>query len=203
MCRQLENYGVDIDNDALQTEIIDKMPPGEKNELNWLQIKSENVTTEMLLENMKDIALKAEISTQNIFSTTITETYSPTSKTTMNDDEYCNSRKKFACSLCEGDHWTANCPQFTTIDEKVRQLKLKNYCSKCARRSHNATQCRSSVHCNNCDGQHYSFICPERMNTTLRKVNNSNTLVALGTQQGCLLTKKITVMNPDTQNTIQ
>lgn len=50
MCRQLENYGVDIDNDSLQTEIIEKMPPREKNELVWFQLEKEDTTTEMILD---------------------------------------------------------------------------------------------------------------------------------------------------------
>uniref|UniRef100_A0A914YPE5 Uncharacterized protein n=1 Tax=Panagrolaimus superbus TaxID=310955 RepID=A0A914YPE5_9BILA len=45
------------------------MPPREIDELKWYQLKTDNVTTEMILEKMKDTALKAEMSNLNFSKT--------------------------------------------------------------------------------------------------------------------------------------
>uniref|UniRef100_A0A914YLQ8 Uncharacterized protein n=1 Tax=Panagrolaimus superbus TaxID=310955 RepID=A0A914YLQ8_9BILA len=64
MCRQLQNYGVDINNTSMRKDIIDKMPFRERNELTLLTIK-EKADTDAILAKMKDYALIAEISSQN------------------------------------------------------------------------------------------------------------------------------------------
>uniref|UniRef100_A0A914Z2Y1 Integrase catalytic domain-containing protein n=1 Tax=Panagrolaimus superbus TaxID=310955 RepID=A0A914Z2Y1_9BILA len=220
MCRQLENYGIDIDNNALQTEIIDKMPPREINELKWYQLKTDNVTTEMLLEMMKDIALKAEMSNLNFSKTSssppnnfkrppttafqnTTNSY-PNQNTTPRFQNhnvgYPNSIKKFACSFCDKDHSSVHCPQFVTAEDRIQQLKQKNCCTKCARNTHLAHQCQSNIVCKNCQGPHYPFLCKQN-DATLQIPKKSNAFLSIGAQQGCLLTKRITVMNPITKET--
>uniref|UniRef100_A0A914Z759 Uncharacterized protein n=1 Tax=Panagrolaimus superbus TaxID=310955 RepID=A0A914Z759_9BILA len=61
MCRQLKNYGVDIENASLRLDIIDNMPPRERGELKWLLVSSPGTTTESVLKKMTDFALKAEV----------------------------------------------------------------------------------------------------------------------------------------------
>uniref|UniRef100_A0AC35EVD8 Peptidase A2 domain-containing protein n=1 Tax=Panagrolaimus sp. PS1159 TaxID=55785 RepID=A0AC35EVD8_9BILA len=221
MCRQLENYGVDIDNDSLQTEIIEKMPPREKNELIWYQLEKEETTTEMILEQMKKIALKAEIASNNFTKTSSIppQTFSKTPTTypqsfmktsqnpnriplLQNNNEYKSSSKTFACSFCDDDHSSVRCPKFVTSDERIQQLKTKNCCAKCTKPDHNESHCKSNVVCRICQGHHYSFLCNQWNNTNYQKSNNSNTFISIEAQQGCLLTKKVGVSNPVTKETV-
>uniref|UniRef100_A0AC34GZ89 Peptidase aspartic putative domain-containing protein n=1 Tax=Panagrolaimus sp. ES5 TaxID=591445 RepID=A0AC34GZ89_9BILA len=218
MCRQLQNYGIDINNNALQTEIIDKMPPREKNDLSWFQIKNPNTATDIILEKMKDVALKAEISLKNFtkassypqqtyikVSTTNIQTLIPADKSSSNNstnDTENNPSKRFACTLCGDDHWTANCPKFITPEDKIHHLELNNCCTKCARRHHVANQCHANVSCRLCNGNHYNFLCQSKRNTTFQEANSSNTFVSLGAQQSCLLTKRVTVINPVTNKIV-
>uniref|UniRef100_A0A914P901 Peptidase A2 domain-containing protein n=1 Tax=Panagrolaimus davidi TaxID=227884 RepID=A0A914P901_9BILA len=221
MCRQLENYGVDIDNDSLQTEIIEKMPPREKNELIWFQLEKEETTTKMILEQMKKIALKAEIASNNFTKTSFIppQTFSKTPTTypqsfmktpqnpnriplQQNNNGYKSSSKNFACSFCDDDHSSVRCPKFVTSDERIQQLKTKNCCTQCTKPDHNESQCESNVVCRICQGHHYSFLCDQWNNTNYQKSNNSNTFISIEAQQGCLLTKKVRVSNPVTNENI-
>uniref|UniRef100_A0A914QP12 Death domain-containing protein n=1 Tax=Panagrolaimus davidi TaxID=227884 RepID=A0A914QP12_9BILA len=62
MCRQLENLGVDIENESTKLDIIKKLPQREKQELKWWLIsESEKATVSELMEKMKRMALKAEL----------------------------------------------------------------------------------------------------------------------------------------------
>uniref|UniRef100_A0AC35F206 Peptidase aspartic putative domain-containing protein n=1 Tax=Panagrolaimus sp. PS1159 TaxID=55785 RepID=A0AC35F206_9BILA len=226
MCRQLQNYGVNIDNDALQSEIVDKMPPREKHELSWFQIKTENVTTEMLLEKMKEIALKAEICPQNDMKTSTT--YSPPPEqnkrypNTNQISQYSNndvgsSNKMFVCSFCDQDHSSYNCPKFVSTEARIQQLQRKHCCTKCTKSNHSTEQCQSDTKCRSCHGQHYTFLCNQRDNSNKsskfqpldnRFIENSSiktketkAFVTLERQQGCLLAKEVTVTNHETKHT--
>uniref|UniRef100_A0A914ZFY7 Uncharacterized protein n=1 Tax=Panagrolaimus superbus TaxID=310955 RepID=A0A914ZFY7_9BILA len=81
MCRQLENLGVDINNDSVKMDIIEKLPNREKDELKWFLISSpETATIEQIMKRMKDMALKAELSSKNqkeVFVETKTSSFQP------------------------------------------------------------------------------------------------------------------------------
>uniref|UniRef100_A0AC34GT32 Integrase zinc-binding domain-containing protein n=1 Tax=Panagrolaimus sp. ES5 TaxID=591445 RepID=A0AC34GT32_9BILA len=219
ICRELKNFGVDINSDSTRLDIIDKMPPHEKDKLTLLNVSNPRPSTDIILEKMNNMVFKAEIADKNR-SLEISHPFLPYSKySSDNQRRYDNSSsnaapfskpiqnkqlknsetfssKKYACSLCEENHPPSNCPNFPSVDDKIKQLKLKNYCTRCAWRNHNTQQCRTNTKCNNCSGKHYSFLCLSKQQQ--KNGAPSNAFVAVEKQQGCLLTKEVLVMNPDT-----
>ena len=95
---------------------------------------------------------------------------------------------------------TFKCPKFTTPDEKVKQLQSKNYCTRCTARNHETKNCRSNVICKLCDGHHLAFLCKTRKNCNTNRTTN---LVTVKKKQGMLLTKEVTIVNPETQETTE
>uniref|UniRef100_A0AC35FD49 Integrase catalytic domain-containing protein n=1 Tax=Panagrolaimus sp. PS1159 TaxID=55785 RepID=A0AC35FD49_9BILA len=192
ICRELKNFGVDIENDSTRLDIIDKMPPREKDELSYMNIATPRPSTDAILQKMDNMVIKAEISSKNRFfennqstlslfpqqrrfdhSTSPNSSYNntkpvgfkPVQSTYSNRTPENDSSKKFVCSLCEEIHPAANCPTYVTVQAKLNQLKAKNYCTKCARRSHITKQCQTNVCCRTCDGHHYTFLCDTNKNS--------------------------------------
>uniref|UniRef100_A0AC35GDM5 Peptidase aspartic putative domain-containing protein n=1 Tax=Panagrolaimus sp. PS1159 TaxID=55785 RepID=A0AC35GDM5_9BILA len=202
MCRQLQNYGVNIDNTSLKLDIIDKMPPKERNELKYFSVTHPEATTEELLQKMKDFALKAEIYSETRtmgsgFQKSQSSSQSPKFQPSSNIKPI-NSNKNFTCSFCDGDHFSSRCPKFDTVDAKFNQLKFKNCCTKCAGHNHHAKSCNASVKCKICNGRHLTFLCKSKDSQKFEKPNNTKSFVSVGGKHGFLLTKKVMVMNPET-----
>uniref|UniRef100_A0A914PYG7 Peptidase aspartic putative domain-containing protein n=1 Tax=Panagrolaimus davidi TaxID=227884 RepID=A0A914PYG7_9BILA len=188
LCRQLQNFGVDISYDhSLQLNIIDKMPLRVKEELTYFSLTTSNVSTDMILKKMKDYEIKAEIALQ---------------VKTRSNIEPSNCNNKVVCILCEDNHSTDICPKFPSVDGKIQQLELKKRCTKCARRYHYADQCRSTIQCDKCHGQHYTYLCKSKPKIIAETSDTLNAFISIGKQQGCLLGKKIQVMNPETRKTV-
>uniref|UniRef100_A0A914XUL9 Peptidase aspartic putative domain-containing protein n=1 Tax=Panagrolaimus superbus TaxID=310955 RepID=A0A914XUL9_9BILA len=106
-----------------------------------------------------------------------------------------SSNEKNECSLCDGDHWQGNCDKFITPAEKLKQLRLKNYCTKCSR-NHDTKNCFSKIVCRSCDGDHYAFLCKEGS-------NRSTAFINVEKKKGMLLTKDVTIINPVTKETTE
>uniref|UniRef100_A0A914P7G3 Uncharacterized protein n=1 Tax=Panagrolaimus davidi TaxID=227884 RepID=A0A914P7G3_9BILA len=61
MVRQLENLNVNINNESMILDVIEKMPKEERIELRYFSMATKDVTIEQVLQKMKEMALKAEI----------------------------------------------------------------------------------------------------------------------------------------------
>uniref|UniRef100_A0A914XUQ3 Uncharacterized protein n=1 Tax=Panagrolaimus superbus TaxID=310955 RepID=A0A914XUQ3_9BILA len=203
MCRQLENLGVDIDNEATKLDIISKLPHRKKQELKWWLIsEQEKTTVSELMEKMKRLALKAELapSHEPRSSTNFQPrrfdsngTYSNFNQRNTRFDS--NPLSPNSQPLCDGDRWQGNCDKFITPAEKLKQLRLKNYCTKCSR-YHDTKNCFSKIICCSCDGDHYAFLCKEGF-------NRSTAFINVEKKKGMLLTKDVTIINPVTKKTTE
>uniref|UniRef100_A0A914QP20 Peptidase aspartic putative domain-containing protein n=1 Tax=Panagrolaimus davidi TaxID=227884 RepID=A0A914QP20_9BILA len=100
------------------------------------------------------------------------------------------------CSLCDGNHWASNCTKYATPDEKLKQLRSKNYCTKCSRSNHETKNCLSKIACRICSGNHFDYLCKN-----VRESNKSSAFISVEKRQGNLMTKDITVINPITKET--
>uniref|UniRef100_A0A914PK88 Uncharacterized protein n=1 Tax=Panagrolaimus davidi TaxID=227884 RepID=A0A914PK88_9BILA len=162
-----------------------------------------NISTDMILKKMKEIEVKAEVSLQVRSRAKINNMSSNTSAPNLNhptpSQNFQKSNKKFVCSLCDENHYSSNCPKFITTAEKFNQLKLKNRCTKCAGHNHLAQNCNTPVKCTICNGHHYAFLCKSKDNGNFQKANDSKAFISVGAKHGFLLTKKVTVMHPETQ----
>lgn len=197
--RQLENLGVNIDNSSMKMDIIAKLPDKEGEKLKWLLISDpENATMDDLLKRMKDMALRAELASKkkpffgikspNNFQSNISK--SGTSfKPTVKDG-------KSKCNLCDDDsHYTSKCSKFISVDDKIKQLRARNFCTKCCGRNHDTQSCFAKVLCHLCQGNHHTCLCKSNMPT------KSSAFITVEKKKGMLLTKEVTIINPLTKET--
>uniref|UniRef100_A0A914QNZ0 Integrase zinc-binding domain-containing protein n=1 Tax=Panagrolaimus davidi TaxID=227884 RepID=A0A914QNZ0_9BILA len=208
MVRQLENLNVNINNESMILDVIEKMPKEERIELRYFSMSTKDVTIEQVLQKMKEMAFKAEIAADDEkehCSRRIGETKKHNFKQFVpNPNPTQNFNRKSFCALCGENHLPSNCPKYPSVDDKIKQLKLINGCTRCARRNHSTLQCQANAKCNKCNGNHYTFMCNSKNLKQQGNGNKSNVFVSVEKvekQQGCLLTKEITVMNPDTNET--
>uniref|UniRef100_A0AC35GNG9 Reverse transcriptase domain-containing protein n=1 Tax=Panagrolaimus sp. PS1159 TaxID=55785 RepID=A0AC35GNG9_9BILA len=101
---------------------------------------------------------------------------------------------KMKCSLCDGNHWASNCTKYATPDEKLKQLRSKNYCTRCSRSNHETKNCLSKIACRICNGNHFDYLCKD-----VKGSNKSSAFISVEKRQGILMTKDITVINPITK----
>uniref|UniRef100_A0AC34FDI0 Integrase catalytic domain-containing protein n=1 Tax=Panagrolaimus sp. ES5 TaxID=591445 RepID=A0AC34FDI0_9BILA len=205
MCRQLQNLGVDVNNYAVKMDIIEKLPFQEKRELKWLLISdSERTTIEKLMEKMKEMALKAElIPEKKQYFEPKNSNYVRPACPNSNDSDLFNKTvtvNKFKCSLCDDSHLSSKCPKFVLPEEKLKQLRSRNYCTHCSSKNHDAKSCRSKIVCRICDGNHYQFLCTSKHASNL---NRSTAFISVEKKQGMLLTKEIMIVNPVTKETTE
>uniref|UniRef100_A0AC35GHM8 Peptidase aspartic putative domain-containing protein n=1 Tax=Panagrolaimus sp. PS1159 TaxID=55785 RepID=A0AC35GHM8_9BILA len=199
LCRQLQNLGVNVDNYSMKMDVIDKLPYHEKEELNWLLVSEpETATIEELMKRMKDMALRAELApkykTQNYFEGRLesaSDSYN-IEPHILKPNELGNNNK---CNLCDGYHLTSNCKKFISPEEKIKELRKRNYCTNCSRKNHDTRSCNAKLKCNICEGNHYPYLCTTK--------NFSTAFVSVGKKQGSLLTKEVTIVNPVTKETAE
>ena len=153
MCRQLQNFGVGIDNESMKLDIIEKMPKREKDKLVVLTVLKKETNIDDILAKMKEMALISEIISENDshlkdkkvdpkHGNTNTKQGVNYAKHEMNKPKQMNhhnnsftpnkggtqfGNKNAACTFCEGNHWAVSCPTFNTVEERQRQLKVKQY----------------------------------------------------------------------------
>uniref|UniRef100_A0A914PCL2 Peptidase aspartic putative domain-containing protein n=1 Tax=Panagrolaimus davidi TaxID=227884 RepID=A0A914PCL2_9BILA len=216
ICRQLQNLGVNIDNDSMKMDIIGKLPLREKKDLNWFyHSDSANVTIEMLIKKMQDYVFKSELDEectkdiplraetvpkkqfpsypqQNLFFENQNSNMIP-----LNNSKFVTNLphtqvghgNNFSCNLCDtDDHWAGNCQKFISAEDKLKRLRERNYCTKCARSNHETKDCRARTACRNCGEDHYYMLCK-------KPSNNSTAFVSVGKKQGALITKAVKIVN--------
>ena len=123
------------------------------------------------------------------------------------------------CRYCRKTHWSDECKQYATVDE--RKKKLKGCCFRCLGEGHNTKDCRSHrtcVYCNAYDNHHRSLCLKKfksgvtkietQMNAgedTMEDITNSNyeenAMVSHG-ETVYMQTAKSDVENPQTMDTV-
>uniref|UniRef100_A0A914PH99 Peptidase aspartic putative domain-containing protein n=1 Tax=Panagrolaimus davidi TaxID=227884 RepID=A0A914PH99_9BILA len=199
LCRQLKDLGVDVNNSTLKYDIIRKMPTREQAELLILNRSQPNISTEEILKKMKEFECRAEVIAEIEGKNYYSSTYSSSTG-------HRNPSKGPFCSFCNGNHASATCQKFKSIDERLNQLRSQQRCFKCAGRYHSSKECRANVTCQNCNGNHRSFLCDKSNSSNFNKPTNAtktNVFLAaeriqvLQQNQSPLLAKEITVKNPE------
>ena len=78
------------------------------------------------------------------------------------------------CRYCDGDHWTDECPRYTTVE--TRKNKIKGSCYICLKRNHIARVCPKDTTCIYCRrlNHHHRSLCPKQF-SSVRKENSSLT----------------------------
>uniref|UniRef100_A0A914QCW9 Peptidase aspartic putative domain-containing protein n=1 Tax=Panagrolaimus davidi TaxID=227884 RepID=A0A914QCW9_9BILA len=89
----------------------------------------------------------------------------------------------------------SKCPKFVSPDEKIKELRRKNYCTKCSRKNHETRSCNAKLKCNICEGNHYPYLYTTK--------NISTAFVSVKKKQGALITKEIISVNPVTKETAE
>uniref|UniRef100_A0AC35FRU3 Reverse transcriptase domain-containing protein n=1 Tax=Panagrolaimus sp. PS1159 TaxID=55785 RepID=A0AC35FRU3_9BILA len=221
MCRQLKNYGVDIENDSLRLDIIDKMPAAEKDKLTYIMVTSPGTTTESILQKMEFLILKAEIVSQNqqkFQNTSPNMNHKNNLPNFKNNDSsftqqhgfHPNNYKpganfkptvtagKIKCSLCDDNHYSSTCPKYFTADDKLKQLRSRNFCTKCLRNNHDTNSCFAKIVCNLCQGNHHTCLCKTKTVPT-----KSSAFINVEKKKGMLLTKEVVIYNPISKETAE
>uniref|UniRef100_A0A914PZ49 Gag protein n=1 Tax=Panagrolaimus davidi TaxID=227884 RepID=A0A914PZ49_9BILA len=129
ICRQLENNGVDINNEPTKMDIISKFPNDEGRELFRYKAKN-NATTEQLLKKMHEISFCAEIMPRGGQSSRLLQPLKPFKTfdrhdTTPRTNKSDTRDMQQSCLFCDGRHRSSKCPTFATTEDKVKQLKNK------------------------------------------------------------------------------
>lgn len=69
-------------------------------------------------------------------------------------------RRLYKCIFCSGEHWSDECPEVTTIDD--RTAKLADRCQKCLRLAHPNADCTNWRGCAHCkEFTHNRSLCPK------------------------------------------
>ena len=80
------------------------------------------------------------------------------SKTTQKKNE----NKQRGCRYCEKNHWSDECTEYMTLDERKR--KIRGFCYRCLRHGRLAFDCKSNRACVYCgeNNQNHRSLCPQK-----------------------------------------
>ena len=72
------------------------------------------------------------------------------------------SRRKSTCIFCEGNHWSDECPKYTTIAS--RKDRIKGRCFLCFNQNHQSKECNMTRPCYHCgeSTRHHRSLCPQK-----------------------------------------
>uniref|UniRef100_A0A914P062 Peptidase aspartic putative domain-containing protein n=1 Tax=Panagrolaimus davidi TaxID=227884 RepID=A0A914P062_9BILA len=199
ICRQLENLGVDIDNGSMKMDIIAKLPDKEGDKLKWLLITDpQNATMDDLMKKMKNIALKAELASKKkpMFETKSQNRFQPIISKSVTNFKPTVTDGKIKCNLCDEPHYTSKCPKYVTVDDKTKQLRARNFCTRCCGRNHDIKGCYSKIVCASCQGNHHTCLCKVK-----NGASKTSAFINIEKKQGMLLTKEVKIVNPITKET--
>ena len=64
------------------------------------------------------------------------------------------------CHVCEGDdHFSGSCPSFTTLTDRMTELRRIGKCQKCAFPTNSKHTCPTNITCRYCKRNHRSWLC--------------------------------------------
>ena len=76
-------------------------------------------------------------------------------------------RQTHGCVYCDKkDHFSANCPKVTAVEDHKRILSQRQLCFNCTGDRHRAETCRSRG-CHNCQRKHHTLICDQTNNASV------------------------------------
>lgn len=80
-----------------------------------------------------------------------------------------NKSISIKCRYCSRNHWSDECPQFQTIDE--RKGCLQKSCYKCLKEGHSSKECKSRKKCVYCSEEnvHHRSLCPRKFKKSVTK----------------------------------
>ena len=62
-------------------------------------------------------------------------------------------------TYCDGNHWSDNCSEFVTVQERYQVLQRQQRCYNCLGTNHNKTKCFSKRRCMKCKQKHHTSLC--------------------------------------------
>ncbi|KAH3856284.1 hypothetical protein DPMN_098869 [Dreissena polymorpha] len=77
------------------------------------------------------------------------------------------------CTFCDKGHWSDECHQFKTAEERKR--RIKGSCFRCLKDNHLANECKSSKICVYCRAKdvHHRSLCDKKFSKSVKKENES------------------------------
>lgn len=80
-----------------------------------------------------------------------------------------NKTRSSYCKLCstkDHSHWA--CPNFSSIQDKTKEIRRLNLCNKCASNVHISSACDFKFYknCSTCNGKHLSWLCNRSNNSS-------------------------------------
>uniref|UniRef100_A0A914P0D4 Peptidase aspartic putative domain-containing protein n=1 Tax=Panagrolaimus davidi TaxID=227884 RepID=A0A914P0D4_9BILA len=198
LCREMKNFGLDIDSYALKNQIINKLPPKEKSELQLLLFEEPMTSTDRILQKMKKMEIKAELISSN--------TSVPTSSTPHSiahhrqpatvSQPWKRDNSFPSCKFCNGRHKSSRCLQYPTPEDKVKQLKIKKCCINCMADDHSTYNCpKKDLKCFKCNSPHFAYLCSKSIAGTPSKA-----MLSFNKGQRSMLAKEAVVSHPTNGN---
>ena len=76
--------------------------------------------------------------------------------------------KQRVCRYCEKNHWSDECTEYMTLEERKR--KIRGCCYRCLKHGHMAYDCKSNRACVYCGeyNQHHRSLCPQKFKSKQR-----------------------------------
>ncbi|XP_068757594.1 uncharacterized protein [Montipora capricornis] len=110
-----------------------------------------------------EIIEKGRLSTTKSYETYDEEPLVPTtgtmlSRTQPRTQSEKERPKKKKCAYCDGNHWSDNCSEFVTVQERYQVLQRQQRCY-CLGTNHNKTKCFSKRRCMKCKQKHHTSLC--------------------------------------------
>ncbi|XP_062602892.1 uncharacterized protein LOC134264633 [Saccostrea cucullata] len=181
--RSLEALEQDVNQDVFVSMIITKLPKEARLQLELQKGKKEKWTVQKLrifLDNY--IAARESTYTENVagHEEQPARSTSPPGMSDVNERTYTSAealttlfqgsqtrnkygRKHHICIFCEQNHWSDECTDFRTIDE--RKQKIRGRCYICLRPGHLNKDCKVDKPCFHCHQtkKHHRSLCNKKM----------------------------------------
>uniref|UniRef100_A0A914Y218 Integrase catalytic domain-containing protein n=1 Tax=Panagrolaimus superbus TaxID=310955 RepID=A0A914Y218_9BILA len=174
--RQLVNHGDPCDNEWAGQAVEQKLPRATLSELfrefpedeplnapkilNKLEkiIKHEERVENTYRENRPDEYVRKPFFKPIIRQVGTINTYSPTQPQHPMHTTY-NQTKPKRCYLCSGSHFTSECTQYSTPQQRKEAAQKLKACFNCLQKDHSIKDCRSQKTCIICHQRHHTALC--------------------------------------------
>ena len=152
--RNLESLKQDINHDIFVSIISSKIPKEVLLQLVLKRGATEKWTASTLRKAFKNYVVAAEW---------VEEVSTPDMPKVNRQTHRNGSYHRFfqQCKFCNGDHWSDQCVEYTTAED--RKLKIKDSCFLCLQQGHIAHKCRLNKVCYYCKciNHHHRSLCPQ------------------------------------------
>lgn len=151
---QLENLGIDVNNGTLSDMIMAKFPDPLYSELVVARRNNPKWCTKALRDRLEEMVnIREEIDQSKPHHLLSPSNGKPETKG--------KPKLKFPssnCIFCDGEHFSAHCPTYSTPEKRKLRAKALSLCKNCLRIGHSKNECTNPKCCQMCSKRHHTLL---------------------------------------------